>query len=124
MLQGAILQDYIHLYEAGDPVTDRFQVSVPLTRIASWVPALVQTTTLQNAVESQVSNVYSIKVADQGGTMQPGQVVEVALSYQDPSLSGKRLMIDKISQNGFALIRKAVATDWHEVNQEGKGTIQ
>lgn len=119
LVERSILIDRINLYEAGEPDTQGFEVVRPLTPLANGVPALVQTTTLANAAESRVTNVYSIKVA-QGTVLDPGTVVEVDQCVQEPSLTGKKLLVDKVSENGAAMLRKAVASDWTVVNQEGK----
>ena len=42
---------------------------------------------------------------------------------QELSLVGKVLLLDKVSQNGLSLIRKCVATDFHTVDQQGKGDL-
>jgi hypothetical protein len=41
----------------------------------------------------------------------------------EPDLVGKVLLLDKVSQNGLAMLRKAVASDFDMVNQEGKGGL-
>jgi len=86
------------------------------------IPGLVQTTTLANAVESRVDNTYSVKVA-RGTDLNAGQAVRVVSCLAEPDLVGKVLLIEKISQNGLAMIRKAVASDFKVVNQEGKGGL-
>jgi len=119
LLAGAVLEDTIDLYSAGPPVTVGFEVTRELTLLSNGIPSLVQTTTLANAIESRTDSVYSIKVA-QGTVLDAGMVIEVAVCVQEPSLVGKKLLLDKVSQNGIAVIRKAVASDWKVVNQEGK----
>lgn len=119
LLSSEVLIDSIDLFTAGEPTTVGFQVTRPLTPVAQAVPALVQTTTLANALESRTDNVYSIKVA-QGTAIEAGMVVGVVTCGREPSLVGKRLLLDKVSQNGLALIIKGTASDWTVVNQEGK----
>lgn len=114
-----VLQDSIQLYSVGEPVTVGFEVTRELTPVGTPVAGLVQTTTLANATESAVSNVYSIKVAA-GTALEAGMAIKALTCVREPSLVGKTLLIDKISQNGLALIRKAVASDFHLVNQQGK----
>lgn len=121
LMEASILIDKIDIYTVGEPVTVGFKTEKPLRLLDPLLmgyPALVQATTLNNATESAVENTYSIKVA-LGVGLKPGMVVEVTRCVQDPSLVGKRLLVDKISENGAALIRKAVAHDYHIVNQEG-----
>lgn len=119
LLEGSLLVDKINVYQLGEPETSGFEVIRPLIPHYIGYPALVQTTTLNNAAESAVENLYSIKVT-QGVAMESGMVIEVSECSQEPSLVGKKLLIDKISQNGLSIIRKAVASDYHIVNQEGK----
>ncbi|AUX83034.1 hypothetical protein PBI_BANDIK_10 [Microbacterium phage Bandik] len=117
-----VLMDSLQLLDVGDPITVGHNVTRSLTPVGDPIPGLVQTTTLQNAVESRVESVYSIKVR-QGTQISAGQAVRVVSCVQEPSLVGKVLLLDKISQNGLALLRKGVATDATVVNQEGKEAI-
>ncbi|QJD50050.1 hypothetical protein SEA_ZADA_10 [Microbacterium phage Zada] len=117
-----VLMDSLQLLDVGDPVTVGHNVTRSLTPVGDPIPGLVQTTTLQNAVESRVESVYSIKVR-QGTQISAGQAIRVVSCVQEPSLVGKVLLLDKISQNGLALLRKGVATDATVVNQEGKEAI-
>lgn len=83
------------------------------------VPGLVQTTTLANAVESRTDSTYSVKVAA-GTALRAGQGIEVVSCVAEPDLVGKVLLLDKVSHNGLAMLRKAVASDFDMVNQQGK----
>lgn len=121
-LLSTLLVDTIQVYDVGDPVTVGHEATRPLTPVGDPIPGLVQTTILANAVESRVENMYSIKVA-QGTALSAGQAVRVVHCTQEPSLVNKVLLLDKVSQNGLALIIKAVASDFHEVNQEGKSWL-
>lgn len=122
MLAAAVLTDSIQISDVGVPVTEGFEVVRHLTAVGDPVPALVQTTTLANAAESRVESLYSVKVS-QGTPLSAGQAVTVLRCSQEPSLVGKKLLMDKVSQNGAAVIRKGVATDFAVVNQEGKEGI-
>ncbi|AZV01717.1 hypothetical protein HOV00_gp10 [Microbacterium phage Schubert] len=113
------LIDSVQLLLVGDPVTVGFGVIRQTVPVGDPVPALVQTTTLANAAESRTDNVYSIKVPHET-VIDAGMAVEVLTCHREPSLVGKKLLLDKVSQNGLALIRKAVASDFTVVNQEGK----
>jgi len=121
-LSAAVLIDTIQIYDVGDPVTVGFEVTRALTIVGQPLAGLVQETTLENAVESRTTSTYSVKVS-QGTSISAGQVVEVVSSIMEPSLVGKRLLLDKVSQNGLAMIRKAVASEFEVVNQEGKEGI-
>ncbi|QOI66998.1 hypothetical protein SEA_MAELINDA_10 [Microbacterium phage MaeLinda] len=117
-----VLMDSLQILDVGDPITVGHNVTRSLTPVGDPIPGLVQTTTLQNAVESRVESVYSVKVR-QGTQISAGQAIRVVSCVQEPSLVGKVLLLDKISQNGLALLRKGVATDATVVNQEGKEAI-
>lgn len=119
LLTAAVLLDSVQIYDVGAPVTVGYEVTKPLTAVGEPVAGLVQTTTLQNAIESKVESTYSVKVT-QATPLAAGQAVKVLACLMEPELVGKTLLIDKVSQNGAAMIRKAVATDFAVVNQEGK----
>jgi hypothetical protein len=121
-LAAATLLDSIQIGTVGDPVTVKFAVTREFTAVGEPVPGLVQTTTLQNAAESRTVNTYSIKVT-QGTELAKGDAVKVISCVLEPSLVDKVLLVDKVSQNGAAMLRKAVASDSDNVNQEGKGDI-
>ena len=122
LMSVAVLVDTVELYNVGATQTTGYTVTRPLTLIAGDLRALVQTTVLQNAVESEVSNAYSVKV-ERGTDIQAGQAIKVIGCVQEPELVGKTLLLDKVSENGLALIRKAVASDFHAVDQQGKEGI-
>lgn len=117
-----MLSGKLDIYDVGAPVTVDIEVTRPLTLVMEDVPSLVQTTSLQNAIESLVSNTYSIKVS-RTTPLSAGQAIKVTESPEDPSLVGLTLLVDKVNLNGAAMIRKAVATDFHTVDQQGKGGL-
>lgn len=119
MLERSVLIDSLQIMDVGQPVTVGIEVTRALTPVGSATPGLVQTTTLENAAESNVSSVYSVKVS-KFTQLSAGQAVKVVACRNEPDLVGKVLLIDKISKNGLAMIRKAVASDFEKVNQEGK----
>lgn len=122
LMEKVLLIDVVDLYTVGEPVTEGYDVYRKATLVSADVASLVQTTVLANAIESQVSNTYSIKVAA-GTDIEAGMVVKVTSCRAEPSLVGKHLLVDKVSENGLAMIRKAVATDFHSVDQQGKGDV-
>jgi hypothetical protein len=127
LLTSAVLRDYIQIYNVGDPVTVGIQVTRELIPVLIGgsplvIRGLVQTVVLENAIESRVNTAYSVKVP-QGIPLRPGQAVKVLNCVMEPELVGKVLLLDKVSQNGLAMIRKATASDFENVNQEGKGEL-
>lgn len=121
-LLASVLVDRVQMYNVGAPVTAGVSVTRPLSPAGEPVAALVQATTLANAVESRTDTVWSVKVS-RDTALETGQAIRVLTCQQDPSLVGKTLLLDKVSQNGLALIKKGVASDWVVVNQEGKGGL-
>lgn len=122
LLALATLVDTIQIGTVGPPVTEGFEVTRQFTPVGEPVAGLVQTVTLENAVESLTSSTFSVKVA-QGTALNPGNAVRVITCVQEPELVDVILLIDKVSLNGAAMIRKAVARDFETVNQEGKVVI-
>jgi hypothetical protein len=118
-LLAGVLVDTVQIFDVGDPVTVGFEVTRPLTPVGTPVPGLVQSTTLENAVESRTEQVWSIKVS-RDTPLAAGQAVQVISSVAEPELVGRKLVVDKVSLNGAAMIRKGVASDFETVNQEGK----
>lgn len=119
LLGQATLVDTLQIMDVGDPMTIGTKVVRLLTPVGTPVAGLVQTTTLANAAESLTVNTYSVKVARKTD-IHAGQAIKLLTCRQEPDLAGKVLLLDKVSQNGLALIRKAVASDTTVVNQEGK----
>lgn len=118
-MAAAVLLDSIQIYDVGDLVTTGINVERQLTPVGQPIAGLVQTTTLANAAESRTVSTYSVKVA-QGQALTAGQAIKVLNTRTEIDLVGKVLLIDKVSQNGAAMLRKAVASDFIVVNQQGK----
>lgn len=119
LLNAATLVDQLQILDVGEPETIGYEVLRPLTPVGDPVVGLVQSTTLQNAAEAQVSDVFSIKVARET-EIAAGQAVKVLRCRQEPDLVGTVLLLDKVSLNGLAMIRKGTAAVTTVVNQEGK----
>lgn len=122
LIKQTLLVDTVDLYTLGETQTEGYRAYRKATLVEPDVAALVQTTVLANAAESQVDNVYSVKVP-LSTEVAAGMVARVTSCQQEPSLVGKHLMIDKVSQNGLAMLRKCVAADFHNVDQQGKGEV-
>jgi hypothetical protein len=138
-LLSTVLVDSIEILDVGNPVTVGINVERSLTAVSGTVvgsplpgllgntpgavKGLVQTTALANAVESRSDSVYSIKV-DHSTSLKRGQAVRVLSCAREPELVGKVLLVDKVGLNGLSMIRKAVASDFDVVNQEGKAGLQ
>ena len=115
----SVLIDTLDLYNVGPTKTVGFEVTRELVLVEANISSLVQATNLANAVESATTTYYSVKVP-RGTAISAGQAIKVKTCTNDPGLVGKTLYLDKVSQNGLALIRKAVASDSYQVDQQGK----
>ena len=114
-----ILVDSLQIMDVGHQITVGINVTRELTAVGQPVAGVVQTTVLENAVESQVASSYSIKVPKKT-PLHAGQAVKVLLCRSEPELEGRVLLVDKVSHNGLSMLRKAVASDFDVVDQQGK----
>jgi len=122
LLEANILLDSVQIYDVGDPITVGINVTRPLTPVGPPVAGLVQAVTLENAVESRATQTFAIKVG-LSTPLEAGQAVKVLNTRTDFSLVGKTILVDKVSKNGAAMLRKATGTDFEVINQEGKGGL-
>lgn len=118
IINRVLLIDKVDVFTLGEAETTGFTTERKRERHLSDVVSLVQTTTLQNAVESITANTYSVKVPA-GTDLQAGMLVVVTSCYNEPALVGKQLLVDKVSENGLAMLRKGVAQDYHIVDHQG-----
>lgn len=118
-MKKAVLLDSLQILNVGAPVTVGINVTRELTPVGDPVPGVVQTSVPQGAVESITESIYSVKVP-RGTDLVAGQAVRVLACLMEPDLVGKVLLIDSMSKNGLAMIRKGFAKDFETVNQEGK----
>lgn len=116
------LIDSLQIMDVGAPVTVGHEVTRELTEVGQPVRGLVQTVSLESAVEGRVTQAISIKVP-QGTDLVPGQAVKVLFCRLEPDLSQQVFLVDTMSLNGLALIRKGTAVRFEAVNQEGKGGL-
>ncbi|QZD98599.1 hypothetical protein SEA_JUICER_11 [Microbacterium phage Juicer] len=119
LLAASVLIDRLQVLNVGEPQTVGFEVTRELTLAGDPVSGLVQSVTLENAVEGRVSQAYSIKVP-QGTAISEGQAVKVLVCRQEPALVGMVLLLDTVSRNGLSMIRKCTASVARTVDQQGK----
>lgn len=117
-----LLVDSIQILNVGEPVTSGIHVTRPLSPVGQPVNGLVQTTSIENTVEGRMTQTISIKVP-RGTALAPGQAVKVLFCRQEPDLAGAVFLVDSISRNGLAMIRKGQASTFKAVNPEGKGGL-
>lgn len=122
MLEAGIMLDRLQILDVGNPVTVGTQVTRDITPAGEPVPGLVQTVTLESAVEGKVSQGFTIKVPKRV-SLTPGQAVRVEACLAEPDLVGVILLVDTVSLNGAAMLRKATASRARVVNQEGKEAL-
>lgn len=116
------LIDDIDILDVGEVRTVGTQVTRDLNPALSHINGLVQTTSLPNATDGRVVLSYSIKV-EAKTELKPGQAVRVNFCRAEPDLAGVVLLVDSVSLNGQATLRKGVAVQVLTVNQEGKGIL-
>lgn len=122
ILDGATLQDTVQIYDVAEPITVGTVVSRPLTPVGQPVLGLVQTSVPQGAIESVTERIYSVKVPVTV-PLQAGQAVKVLTCVLEPELAGHVVLVESMSLNGAALIRKGFAKDTIVVNQQGKEAL-
>lgn len=123
LMRSEFLIDKINVYHLGGVVTEGYHTFREATLHAAGVPALVQSVTLENAVESVTSTTYSIKVSTDTD-LKAGDLIKVTHATNDHTLHGLELLVDKVNTNGLALLRKAVASNFATVDQQGKEEIR
>lgn len=119
LLSAAIELDRIQVLNVGEPVTVGIHVTRELTEVGEPVAGLVQSITLESAFDGRVTQSFSVKVV-RGTALEAGQAIRVEACLMEPDLVGKVLLLDTMSKNGMALIRKGIANVFENVNQEGK----
>lgn len=118
-----ILIDRLDICEVGATVTRGF-VAVPATTtvIQHDVQCLVQTIDIPQPVEGTAVQQYSVKVP-RGTRLESGMAVRVSQCWREPTLVDTHLLVDSVSENGAALLRKATATRFHQVDGTGKDRL-
>lgn len=117
-----LLIDKLQILNVGEPVTTGINVTLPLTPAGQPVDGLVQSVTLESPVDGRVMQGYSIKVP-RGTALQAGQVVRVLNTRSDFDLVGMEILVDTISKNGLAMIRKGTGQKFTNINQQGKAGL-
>lgn len=121
-LLAQLLVDSVQLLDVGEPVTVGTQVTRSLTPVGQPIPGLVQSVSLENAVEGRVNQAYSVKMP-KDTAVHEGQAVRVMSCAAEPALVGQVVLLDTISLNGLAMLRKGTGQITRVVNQEGKEAI-
>lgn len=119
LFEQTTLINRLQVLNVGEPVTVGAQVTRSLTEAGDPVQGLVQSVTLENVVEGRVLQSFAIKVA-RFTTLEAGQAVRVLSAPNEPALVGKVLLVETISLNGAAIIRKGTASVAKTINTQGK----
>lgn len=122
LLKASVLIDSLQVLTVGEPQTVGYEVTRTLTALGAPVAGLVQSVTLESVVEGRVNQAYSIKVP-QGTVISEGNAIKVLVCRQEPDLAGMVLLVDTVSRNGLAMIRKGTASVARTVDQQGKEAI-
>jgi len=116
------LIDSVQIMNVGQPVTVGASVTRALTPAGDPLPGLVQSISLENATEGRVNQLYSVKLPV-GTPVVEGQAVKVLACVAEPQLVGQVVLLDTVSKNGLAMLRKGTGQVSHIVNQEGKEAL-
>jgi hypothetical protein len=122
LMEQNILLDQVQIFNVGEPVTVGHNVTRALTAVGQPVSGLVQSVTLESAVDGRVVQGYSIKVAV-GTALVPGQAVRLLNTRTEADLVGKTFLVDTVSLNGAATLRKATATKALQLDSQGKAVM-
>lgn len=122
MIERAILLDRIQVGTVGAPVTVGINVTRTFTPVGEPVAGLVQTVSLENTSEGTVTQAVSVKVPKRT-ELEAGQAVRVEACLAEPGLVGKVFLIDSMSLNGAAMLRKGFASRFDAVDPQGKGAL-
>lgn len=121
-LLAQLLIDDVQLMNVGDPVTVGANVTRALTPVGAPIKGLVQSVSLENAIEGRVNQLYSVKLPV-GTVVAEGQAVKVISCAAEPALVGQVVLLDTVSRNGLAMLRKCTGQVNRVVNQEGKEAL-
>lgn len=122
LFEQTTLINQLQILNVGEPVTTGAQVTRSLTPAGDPVQGLVQSVTLENVVEGRMLQSFAIKVA-RFTALAAGQAVRVLSAPNEPALVGKVLLVETISLNGAAIIRKGTASLTTTVNMQGKEAL-
>lgn len=122
LMERELMRDRVRLYELGPERSVGYRVVRDRTLIQADLPALVQTTDVASDAESFVSTFFSIKLP-QSTPVVTGHLVEVTQCEREPHLIGKTLLVERVSFNGLALLRKAIARGYTTLDSQGKGAV-
>lgn len=117
-----LLIDSVQIMSVGQPVTVGAQVTRTLTPVGAPIAGLVQSVSLENAAEGRVNQLYSVKLPV-GTAIEEGQAVKVLASELEPELVGQVVLLETVSRNGLAMLRKGTGQVSRIVNQEGKEAL-
>ncbi len=121
-LLAQLLIDDVQLMNVGQPVTVGADVTRELTAVGDPIKGLVQSVSLENAVEGRVNQLYAVKLPV-GTVVTEGMAVKVIACAAEPQLVGQVVLLDTVSRNGLAMLRKGTGQVSRIVNQEGKEAL-
>lgn len=121
-LLAKLMIDQVQLMNVGQPVTVGAQVTRALTPVGQPIQGLVQSVSLENAVEGRVNQMYSVKLP-LATVVNEGMAVKVISCAAEPQLVGQVILLDTVSRNGLAMLRKATGQVSRVVNTEGKEAL-
>ncbi len=114
--------DEVQLLSLGPVETVGATTLRPATPVGEPVAGLVQSTTLPSPVDGTLVTTYSVKVA-RTVPLEAGMAVRVVRASADSSLQDLTLLVDVVTRNGLAMLRKGTCSLATRVQQEGKEGI-
>lgn len=122
LMDANVLLDQIQIMDVGEAVTVGHNVTRELTPVGQPVNGLVQSISLEVPTEGRITQAFSIKVSV-GTPLEIGQAVRLLNSRTEPALVGKTFLVDTVSLNGAATLRKATSTKVAALDSQGKSVI-
>ncbi|WNN96042.1 hypothetical protein SEA_SCHIMMELS22_11 [Microbacterium phage Schimmels22] len=122
LMEENLLLDQVQIFNVGEPVTVGHTVTRALSPVGQPVNGLVQSVSLEAPNEGRITQAFSIKVAV-GTPLEIGQAVRLLNSRTEPALVGKTFLVDTVSLNGAATLRKATSIKVSSLDSQGKSVI-
>lgn len=114
--------DELQIFDVGQPVTTGSKVTRELTAVGNPVKGIIQSVTLEAPNGGLVSQGFAIKVPV-GVALAPGQAVRLLNTRTEAALAGMTFLVDTVSLNSLATLRKAISTKVITLNSQGKAVL-
>lgn len=124
IMEDVLLVDLIDIETMQTSYDDEGFPTSEFTTVAAGVSALVQGITDSGTPqEGLMTKQWSIKVSKRT-SVNPGVIIKVVESKSQPDMAGFRILVDEVSHQGMALIRKCIGQGFHAVDPQGKDGLR